>query len=110
MSINRLGSYTLTGRPWWLTYATQTPNGIVVARAAATGLDRYPTEQDIIDGLAENQYACSPQCHGTPTTVWVDLTEGDLAALGVTPGICDWPRVVDGPRPRTNLTSNPWRM
>ncbi len=100
--------YTLTSRPWWLSHAVATPRGIVVARAdALSTIDRMPTPADIDSGVALNQYDSSPECHGEPVRLMVDLTEQDLAEMGLVPGSLEWPEVVDGSRPKTNKTDAP---
>ena len=106
-------SYTLTSRPWWVSHAVATPAGIVVARAdAVSTINRHPTDQDIADGIACNRYDSSQECHGEAVQMMVGLTDADLATLGLTPGILtpgilQFPKVIDGARPSTNRTDNP---
>lgn len=101
-------SDTLRTRPWWLSHAVRMPRGVVVARAdAVSTIIRKPTSADIESGVAYNQYDSSPKCHGEYVNLMVDLTEQDLADMGITPGILKFPEVVDGPRPKTNRTDAP---
>lgn len=101
-------TYELTSRPWWLSHAVATPRGVVVARAdAVSTINRKPTADDIAAGIAHNQYDFGPECHGAFVGMMVDLTEQDLAEMGLTPGVLEWPRVIDGPRPKINRTDAP---
>lgn len=75
-------AYTITTRPWWLSYAYLSPysKGPVVARVHATRDD-------------------GQEC-------MLDITESDLVRLE-DPGILVFPTVVDGRRPKTNRADKP---
>lgn len=103
-----MSTYTITGRPWWLSHAISTPRGVVVARADAISTAiRHPTADDLASGIACNDYDSSPDCHGDYARIMVELTEQDLVDQGLIPGVLAWPHVVDGPRPHTNRADAP---
>lgn len=75
--------YEQTSRAWWMDRAYINPyiSEVVVARVHVT------------------------RCHDKQNCM-LDLTESDLAIVG-TPGLMDFPDIIDGPRPKHNRTDKP---
>jgi hypothetical protein len=97
---------TLDGRPFWLNSALESKVGIAVARVHANSTTmRLPSPEQLAADPLLNQYWADASNTGRLQNYLIDLTEDDLSAYGLAPGIFDGLRVNDGPRPKTNTTT-----
>lgn len=97
-------------RAWWLDGALDCGNGrIEVARIRAKSVTmRYPAKHELLPGvLAPNRYQSSPNYTGDWVTYMLGLTEEELRAHGICPGIYQCPGIVDGSRPASNRSDRP---
>lgn len=100
--------YVTTSRAWWLDVAIESARGPVVARINAQSPTlRYPSDEQMAADPDLNRYWGDAANTGRQVSYMIDLTEADIASLGITPGILDFPEIVDGARPTSNRSAKP---